>query len=45
MTQGTRRMAKVKVFLSFEVGKDTELQGAFITEAPLHSPYKMIDGL
>ena len=38
-------MAKVKGFLSFEGGKDNELQGAFIAEAPLHSQYKMIDGL
>lgn len=36
-------MAKVKVFLSFEFGKDNELHGDFMAEAPLHSQYKIID--
>ena len=29
-------MAKVKVFLSFEFGRDNELNGDFIAQAPLH---------
>ena len=36
-------MAKVKVFLSFEFGKDNKLHGDFIAQAPLHSQYKIID--
>ena len=36
-------MAKVKVFLSFEFGKDNKLHGDFIAKAPLHSQYKIID--
>ena len=36
-------MATVKVFLSFEFGRDNELYGDFIAQAPLHSDYKIID--
>lgn len=36
-------MATVKVFLSFEFGRDNELYGDFIAQAPQHSDYEIID--
>ena len=34
---------KVRVFLSFEFGKDDELHHNFYSQAKVHSQYKIID--